>query len=354
MIALVVTTVHPADDPRIRERTVRSLAREFDVRYAARTPAPSAGGDHEWVPLEGSRPVRWLRALAQMMRADVSVVSLHDPELIPAGLLARLVRGVPIVVDVHEDAPAAIRHRDWIPRWLRTPLAWSAARLLGLAERFCTVTLAEPGYRRLFREDHPVFPNYPAVRSLPDPAPDAGYVVYVGDVTEARGAPDMVEAAGRLDPLRPLVLIGRCPEGLARRLRERADELGVTLDLAGWVPHGEAMARAAGASAGLSLLHDLPNYRHSLPTKVVEYLALGIPVVATDLPGTREGIGALAGVCFVPPGDPAAAGDALRAVVGDAGLREELRTGVPGIRERLVWPDERVRALYRAVARPGR
>jgi glycosyltransferase involved in cell wall biosynthesis len=354
VIALVVTTVHPADDPRIRERTVRSLGGEFDVRYAARPPAPSAQGDHEWIPLEGSRPVRWLRALAQMTRGDVAVVSIHDPELIPAGLIARLVRGVPVVVDVHEDVPAAIRHRDWVPRWLRPSLSWFAARLLRLAERFCTVTLAEPGYRRLFRGDHPVFPNYPAGRSMPPPAADEGFVVYVGDVTEARGATDMVDAASRLVPPRTLVLIGRCPGDLASRLRTRAEAAGVDLDLAGWMPHPKAMARAAGASAGLSLLRDLPNYRHSLPTKVVEYLALGIPVVASDLPGTREGVGGLAGVRFVPPQDPAAAGEALGAVVGDAALREELRTRAPGIRERLVWPDDRVRGLYRSVARPGR
>jgi glycosyltransferase involved in cell wall biosynthesis len=354
VIALVVTSVHPADDPRIRERTVRSLAADFDVRFAARPPAPASGGDHEWVPLQGGRAMRWLRAFGQMTRGDVAVVSLHDPELIPAGLVARLVRGVPVVVDVHEDVPAAILHRDWIPRLLRRPLAWAAERLLRLAERFCTVTLAEPGYRGLFREDHPVFPNYPAAGSLPDPAPDGAFLVYVGDVTEARGATDMVDAAARLDPPRPLVLIGRCSEDLAARLRARAEAGGVALDLAGWLPHREAMIRAAGASAGLSLLRDLPNYRHSLPTKVVEYLALGIPVVASDLPGTREGVGGLAGVRFVPPQDPAAAGEALRAVVGDAALREELRTGAPGIRERLVWPDDRVRGLYRSVARPGR
>jgi hypothetical protein len=256
VIALVVTTVHPADDPRIRERTVRSLAHEFDVRYAARPPAPSAPGDHEWIPLEGNRPVRWLRALAQMTRGDVAVVSLHDPELIPAGLIARLLRGVPVVVDVHEDVPSAIRQREWIPSWLRPSLAWAAARLLRLAERFCTVTLAEPGYRRLFQDDHAVFPNYPAERSLPDPAADQGFIVYVGDITGARGATDMVEAVARLDPARPLVMIGRCPEDLADLLRARADAAGVALEVTGWMRHGEAMARAAGASAGLSLLRD--------------------------------------------------------------------------------------------------
>ena len=88
-----------------------------------------------------------------------------------------------------------------------------------------------------------------------------------------------------------------------------------------------------------------------LKSKVVEYLALGIPVVATDLPGTREGVAGLAGVRLVPACNPAAAADAISAMAGDAGLREELASRAPGIRRRLVWPDEQVRDLYRGAAR---
>ncbi|MBN2113672.1 MAG: glycosyl transferase, partial [Acidimicrobiia bacterium] len=261
MRALVVTSVHRADDPRIRERTVRSLAAAFEVRYATRVPAPSAGGDHEWVGLPGGRLRRGWAALRQMCRGDVDVVSVHDPELIPAALLARLLRRVPVVVDVHEDVPAQIRHKQWVPRPLRPAAAWAAARGLRLAERFGTVTLAEPNYRHLFRRDHPVFPNYPAAGSLPPPGPDAGYLVYVGDVTEERGAVDMVEVAGLLEPRRLLRLVGRCAPGLAAGLRRRAGELGVSLEILGPLPHRRAMEIVAEASAGLSLLHDLPNYR---------------------------------------------------------------------------------------------
>ena len=43
-----------------------------------------------------------------------------------------------------------------------------------------------------------------------------------------------------------------------------------------------------GALAGLSLLQDEANFRHSLPTKVVEYMARGVPVVTTPLPRAAE------------------------------------------------------------------
>jgi len=352
--ALVVTSVHRADDPRIRERTVRSLADAFEVRYATRAPAPSSGGDHEWVELRGGRIRRWWAALRQMCRGGLEVVSVHDPELIPAALLAHLVRRVPVVVDVHEDVPAQVRRKEWVPRLLRPMAAWAAARVLRLAERFGTITLAEPNYRHLFRGDHPVLPNYPGAGSLPPLAPDGGCLVYVGDVTGERGAVDMVEAAGLMKEKRPLRLVGRCREDLAESLRRRAGELGVSLAILGPVPHRRAMEMAAGASAGLALLHDLPNYTRSLPTKVVEYLEMGLPVVASDLPGTREAVAGREAVALVPPGDPAAAAAALDGILAGGEARRAAAAQAPALRESLVWPDEEVRRVYQAAARGER
>jgi glycosyltransferase involved in cell wall biosynthesis len=352
--ALVVTSVHRADDPRIRERTVGSLAGAFEVRYATRAPGPSSSEDHEWVELPGGRVRRWWGALRQMCRGGLGVVSVHDPELIPAALLARLLRRVPVVVDVHEDVPAQVRHKEWVPRLLRPAAAWAAARALRLAERFGTVTLAEPNYRHLFRRDHPMLPNYPAAGSLPPLAVDAGYLVYVGDVTEERGAFDMVAAAGLTGERRPLRLVGRCRSDLAERLRRGAEELGVSLEVLGPLPHRRAMEIVGGASAGLCLLHDLPNYTDALPTKVIEYLEMGLPVVASDLPGTRAAVTGREGVVLVPPGDPAAAAGALDGILAGGGARRAAAAQAPALRESLVWPDDEVRRVYLAASRGER
>jgi glycosyltransferase involved in cell wall biosynthesis len=110
------------------------------------------------------------------------------------------------------------------------------------------------------------------------------------------------------------------------------------------------MEQAAGASAGLSLLRPLPNYLHSLPTKVIEYLEMGLPVVATDLPGTREAVGDLAGMALVPPGDSAAVAAALDHVVGDGAARREAAAQALALREQRVWPEAAVVALYREAA----
>jgi hypothetical protein len=185
-----------------------------------------------------------------MLRRDVNVVSVHDPELIPAALLARLIRRVPVVVDVHEDVPAQIRHKAWVPVPLRRPAAWLAHRFLRMAERWCVVTLAEPGYGRLFRREHPAFVNYPAAGSLPEPSDDEGYAVYVGDVTGQRGAISMVDAVGALERPVPLVVVGPVDDGLAKQMLDRSATKGVDLTLLGPLPHRAAMEMVAGASVG--------------------------------------------------------------------------------------------------------
>jgi glycosyltransferase involved in cell wall biosynthesis len=89
----------------------------------------------------------------------------------------------------------------------------------------------------------------------------------------------------------------------------------------GFLPNDRALARLSGALAGLSLLHDQPNYRHSRPTKVVEYMAHGVPVVATPTPLAAGLVERYGCGLVVPYQDPPAAARAIRRLAGDAELR---------------------------------
>ena len=89
---LVLTTIHDHDDPRVRERTMASLAAAFEVDYATREPGPTRQDDLTWLELRGGRIRRWFGALRLMLSGRYDVVSIHDPELIPGALLVRLLR----------------------------------------------------------------------------------------------------------------------------------------------------------------------------------------------------------------------------------------------------------------------
>jgi glycosyltransferase involved in cell wall biosynthesis len=192
-----------------------------------------------------------------------------------------------------------------------------------------------------------VFPNYLA-GNLPPPRdadPETG-VVYLGDVTKERGVALAVEAAGRAG-VDVFSIMGRYTRGFREDLLGVAAQHGLDLRFHGFVTPDRALEIASGAVVGLSPLEDIPNYRESLPTKVLEYLAVGVPTLASDLPGTSTVVGEMPGVVLVAPGDVDAWTAALSAAVADPALRTAARSGAPAVRDHFVWPSDDVRAFYR-------
>jgi len=339
----VVTTVHWPDDTRIRERLIRSLQLELEVVYAAKSPGPTDCAGLRFIELRGGRLRRNLLALRLGLQRWWDVLVLHDPETLPVGLIARAARSKPVVFDVHENIPATALTRDWAPGLLRRPLARFLARLLRFAERRLTITLAEDGYQELFRDPHQVFPNFPDTSFYPDPAPVGdGTVVYLGDATLERGLGTAAEACWAAG--RPLTVIGRASD----RVREAMIKTGAVLEFVGALPNAEAVSRVAGASVAICPLRDTPNHRDSAPTKILEYLAVGVPVVASDLPGTRSLVGRLSGVFLVAPGNAASLAEGIRNAAGN-GVRAETGSQAPEIRARFKWPESAVRGFYRSL-----
>jgi glycosyltransferase involved in cell wall biosynthesis len=341
---LVISPVHPPDDPRIRHKLIRTLQDEWIVTFAGVGRGPVDQSGMQWRELKGGRTRRWFQA-GLLLRGRYDVASLHDPEVLPLGILASLFRRT-IVFDVHENVPAQLRTKAWLPLPLRRPLAWLARRLLRVAERRVTITLAEAGYSELFRDVHPVFPNYLAGTPAEprDVDPTVG-VVYLGDVTAERGLALAVAATGDAG-VEIMTIMGRCTPELRAELEEIAAEHGLRLDFRGFVTQDNALRIASGGIVGLSPLLDTPNYRDSLPTKVLEYLAVGIPTLVSDLPGTRKVVADKPGVVLVPAGEVAAWSEAIATAVKDAGLREDAQAGAAAIREGYVWPAAAVRTFY--------
>jgi len=345
---LVVSTVHPPDDPRIRRKLIGTLQDEWSVTFAGKGRGPIDATRLTWRELSGGRIRRWLGAGWLLLGRGYDVASLHDPELLPLGLLATL-RGRRVVFDMHENVPAQIRTKEWLPVILRRPLAGLVGWVLRLAEKRISITLAESGYAVLFRRDHPVFPNY-LIGTPPPPRPaDPGTgIVYLGDVTQARGLAVAVEAAGKAG-VEKFSIMGRCTGEFRSRLLGIAADYGLDLTFYGFVTPDRALEITAGAQLGLSPLLDIPNYKDSLPTKVLEYLAVGVPTLASDLPGTRAVLAGRPGVVLLPPGDTAVWAKSIAGAIADQDMRTAAREGVAAIRETFLWPEAEVRAFYRSL-----
>ena len=146
--------------------------------------------------------------------------------------------------------------------------------------------------------------------------PDDGrlVVLYQGLFRVGRGLPALVEAAGAVEEVR-LALIG---EGeVEPEVRRLGAGLGDRLMVHPFVPP-DALARLTpGADLGACLIEPLTeSLRLSLPNKLFEYLAAGVPVLASPLPEIRRAASG-AGV-FADPRDPEAVADALRTALDPA------------------------------------
>ena len=160
------------------------------------------------------------------------------------------------------------------------------------------------------------------------------HLVTVGRIDREKNPLLLVEALAELERLRPggyrLSWAGVGP--MTEAVRQRAEQLGVAprLQLLGFVPFGARLVelyRSADVFVHVSLTE-------GVPAVLVEALAAGAPVVATDVGGVASAIdGGRAGL-LVPPDDLGALVSAILRMEQDAELRERsVRRGIELARE---------------------
>jgi len=362
-----MTSVHRSDDVRIFGKECRTLAAlGYDVHLiAASARSEVRDGVHIWgagTSATGGRLVRMTSTVAKVLRAaralDADVYHLHDPELLPAGLLLAS-QGKRVVYDAHEDLPADILDKSWIRPRLRSLVARSAELLeVFAAERFAAVVTATPSIHDRFaryRCHAVVVGNYPQLAefeaAVPPPEGKDRAVCFVGGITEIRGVRVMVRAMADIDA--KLLLAGRF---LPPRLR---DEVAAS---PGWsqvvelgqIGRPEVMRTLGRSMAGLVVYAPLANHWTAQPTKIYEYMAAGLPVIASDFPLWREIIEANAcGLC-VDPTDPIAVGRAIEWILDHPDETRAMgRNGRLAVERRFSWESERatLERLYQDILR---
>lgn len=304
------------------------------------------------------------RAIWAAAKLGPGIVHLHDPDLMLWMWLLRL-RGARVVFDMHELLAASLGAREWIPKVVR-PLA---AKCAALAERVLLrktfVVFAEESYAVMLPwvRCGTVVRNSVLLRDLlqlrrEEAAPLR--VTYCGNVSIERGAllgVRVVAALRRAGIEAFYDCVGSCPGDVRARILEEARQNGVVdaVRLHGHVSPGDAWACVAGSALGLALLDDTVNYRDSLPTKVLEYMALGVPVLCSDFPLYKEVVKASgAGMCC----DPRSTVDVEQAAIemcSDARLRDEMRqAGLREVAARYDWAmtdGPRLNGFYEMVLR---
>ncbi|MQA61481.1 MAG: glycosyltransferase [Actinophytocola sp.] len=286
---------------------------------------------------EGRQRISALHAVRAAVREHAvgkDILLMHDPELVLA--LARLKGLPPVVWDVHEDTAATMSLKPWLPKPLR-PFGMRLAKFIErYAESHYHLLLADDGYRENFRTPHPVVPNTTYVPSQVRP-PGDDRVVYVGHLTKARGAEEMIEVGRQVKDTVRVDLVGDA-DCATRPLLEKAHAEG-SVRWHGFLPNEKALELTEGAMAGLSLRHDEDNYRNSWATKVIEYMACGIPSVSTPTPPAPQIVAEHQAGIIVDFGDVAAAAAAVLKLHADPDLRTEMgKRGHQAALAEYAWP----------------
>jgi glycosyltransferase involved in cell wall biosynthesis len=145
--------------------------------------------------------------------------------------------------------------------------------------------------------------DLPALRS-PDRTGDGIVLGYLGALNADRRIDMLIDMLAELrsgNHAVRLLLVGDAYERKDREaLRERARTLGVAqyLEITGNLPRLEALQRMRGVDIALSPYFPTPMFLSTSPTKLIEYFALSLPVVASEHPEQRAILGASgAGVC---------------------------------------------------------
>ncbi len=165
--------------------------------------------------------------------------------------------------------------------------------------------------------------RFPAVLPpgvLPQAPVGARVLGYLGEASKARRMDFLIEAVALARKSRPdvyLLIVGDAIQPEEQQwLRDCVERFGLAdrCHITGWVAPGQATAALAAAEICLALMAPDPILDSTSPTKLVEYLAMGRPVVANDHPDQTAVIEA-SGAGVVAPYDLRAFADAIASLL---------------------------------------
>ena len=303
---------------------------------------------------------RWSTLIRQAVHeAQADLVIVRDLPLCPTAIAAARRCSVPVALDMAENYPALMRDRrlgtrnaviDTFARnprftemveqysishvdWIFTVVEESSTRLaaLGANPRRLSVVSNTPPRARAEQSGG-------AVR-VPR---DTITVAYLGLLEVARGIGELVDAMGILraehgDRFRAVIVGGGRDAALFASRARDAGLLDTTVTFRGLLPHAEALSVISAADIGVIPHHATELWNSTIPNKLFDYMAAGLPVISSDTTPCARVIGETKCGEIFRSGDARSMADAiLRASTPDA-LPRMAEAGRRAVIERYNW-----------------
>jgi glycosyltransferase involved in cell wall biosynthesis len=175
-------------------------------------------------------------------------------------------------------------------------------------------------------------------------------VIFVGSIERDKGVFELLDAFGLLHKKYPdvhLILVGTGPEYKSLSNRIFRGSLKKKIHIVGRRPHNEVNIWLRAAD-----IFTLPTYYEGFPNSVLEAMACGLPVIASNVGGISEAVEDGKSGILVKSRDVDSLYQALESVIADKSLAERMgRYGIKIIEQHFSWNSnaEQMMKLYREI-----
>lgn len=230
-----------------------------------------------------------IKVFSRARKLNADIYHFHDPELAPICLLFRLM-SKPVIFDVHENVAEQINDKQWLSPTFARFLSFLFMLLNKVFTRFYNIIIAEYSYATLYenkksKNKFEVILNFPEVQFLEkfkNIKRKGHEFFYIGVVSNDRGLEVILDALNILD---------------SKNFDFKMHFVGRLFDEVDWVKYAsikdnvifygrksldEGYAISTQCIAGLAVLKPIGNYVGSYPTKVFEYMAIGLPTITSN------------------------------------------------------------------------
>lgn len=291
------------------------------------------------------------------------VLHVHDLPAVASALAVARKRGIPVVYDMHENYPAAVDFwpRGRLAKALQTPGRYTAYERSAVTSVDRVVTVVDESSERVVSlgaspQRVTVFTNVDDTDAAAVWAPTEPFTVaYAGGFGPHRGIDTLVRAMPAVREQVPgarLVLMG-AGKGESE-LRELVVALGIAdaVEFTGWVDLDTMRARLAAASVGAVPHLANAHTDSTVPHKLFQYMAMGLPIMVTDCAPLARIVRETGSGTVATSGDPDSLAEAIVALADPEAARAASQAGVAAVQTRynLRVEGEALVALYDGLA----
>ncbi|WP_172972806.1 glycosyltransferase family 4 protein [Vibrio sp. B1Z05] len=294
-----------------------------------------------------------IRMLLPTLKNKGDVYHAHDPELIPLCLLLRMI-GKKVIYDSHEDLPRQILSKAYLPSIVRRIISRTIEVFESVYLRFMSgVITATPIIKnKLLKVNSTIIDinNYPRLEELDFSCSvdfkTSNSLIYIGTINAVRGVDSMVQAMELVKNKDAVLTLGGELNDLEFINEISSFEGWNRVDAKGWLSRSNVVSHLEASCIGMVLLKPTPAYVESLPVKMFEYMAAGIPVIYSNFPYWIDIFERFDCGVTADPDDVNSIALRIDELLSDKELCEKLgNNGKKAVREKFNWSTEEEKLL---------